>query len=115
MQYICNKLYSLNNRKINEELINEILYDILKSFESTFVDYSNLLTAKQYKLLKAVAKENKVTKPNSGDFIRKYDLKSASSVNRALDVLINKFIVLKDKDTYSVYDIFLSKWLERQF
>ena len=63
-------------------------------------------------VLKAIAKEEIVNEINSATFIKKYDLKGASSINVALKSLINKEFVLKEQQGYIVYDRFLAIWLK---
>ena len=62
--------------------------------------------------VKAIAKEEIVNEINSATFIKKYDLKGASSINVALKSLINKEFVLKEQQGYIVYDRFLAIWLK---
>ena len=63
-------------------------------------------------LFPAIAKEEIVNEINSATFIKKYDLKGASSINVALKSLINKEFVLKEQQGYIVYDRFLAIWLK---
>lgn len=46
-------------------------------------------------------------------FIKKYNLKAASSVNAALKTLKDKEFILKEQQGYIVYDRFLAIWLKR--
>lgn len=62
----------------------------------------------------AIAKEKIATAVNSGNFITKYKLKAASSVNVALKTLINKELVYKAAEGYTIYDRFMAIWLRRQ-
>ena len=75
-------------------------------------DHRAVLTSNQIQLLKAIAKEEIVNEINSATFIKKYDLKGASSINVALKSLINKEFVLKEQQGYIVYDRFLAIWLK---
>ena len=56
--------------------------------------------------------ESVVNEINSATFIKKYDLKGASSINVALKSSINKESVLKEQQGYIVYDRFLAIWLK---
>ena len=47
------------------------------------------------------------------EFIKKYDLPSASSIKNALDTLLDKDLVYRDPSGYIVYDHFLEIWLQR--
>ena len=59
-----------------------------------------------------IKKEEIVSEINSATFIKKYDLKGASSINVALKSSINKESVLKEQQGYIVYDRFFAIWLK---
>ena len=54
-----------------------------------------------------------MAQPQSGEFLRRYHLGSASSVNSALSALMEKELIYKQTDGYIIYDRFLSIWLQR--
>lgn len=114
IQAILNRLYGYREEKLNEKLVNQAIEEIVA--ESVY-PYQTLLAAYSsgaIKLLKAIAKERVATAVNSGSFIAKYKLKAASSVNVALKTLINKELVYKTAEGYTVYDRFMAIWLRRQ-
>lgn len=116
-QALCNKVFAQNNDKITIEDVYKSCDTILKEQENIFYQYRNLLTKSQWKLLTAIAKEESVSQPTSFGFISKYDLGNPSSVRRSLLSLIDKEMVYeisnKEQNKYSVYNCFLSRWLER--
>ena len=71
------------------------------------------LTDNQLSLLKAIAKRDCVISPQANDFIKQYDLPSASSVKTALTVLLDKDLVYRDAKGYWVYDRFFDLWLKQ--
>ena len=73
-----------------------------------------LLPEKQQKLLDAIAHEGHVSAPNSGQFIARYRLTSASSVSSSLKSLTDKELVYKSPAGYQVYDRFFGLWLSRR-
>lgn len=81
-----------------------------------YFQYRNLLTRSQWKLLLSIAKNGTIKQPTGKDFIEKYRLGNASSVRRSLLSLVAKEMVIEDttldEKEYSVYDCFLSRWLE---
>lgn len=110
VQSILNRLYSYR-QNITDELVAVAVNEIVAEGE---YPYQNLLAAYSsgaVKLLKAVAKEGVVAEINSGDFISKYALKGASSVNSALKKLINNELIYKTSKGYIVYDRFMAIWL----
>ena len=110
-------MYAQSTNQITIETVYKSCDEILKEQENIFYQYRNLLTKLQWKLLKAIAKEDKVDQPTGIHFISKYNLGNASSVRRSLLSLIDKEMVFeintKDQTYYSVYNCFLSRWLER--
>ncbi len=112
MQYLLNRLYSLPQQTPTIELLHTLIQEIIQEEEYTYQTYFQFLTSNQIQLLKAIAKEEIVNEINSATFIKKYDLKGASSINVALKSLINKEFVLKEQQGYIVYDRFLAIWLK---
>jgi hypothetical protein len=114
VQAVCNRIFSKNITKIDLTTTMQICYEILKSQEMMFVQYRNWLTPTQWELLKAIAKEKQVIQPTSGKFTTKYGL-TASSVQRALPVLLEKEMVLAlptvTETTYRIYNCFMGHWL----
>lgn len=117
-QSVCNTLFSSGFKEIDLHSVKETCGELLDEQEKTFLQYRNLLTGNQWQLLMAVAKEGNVYKPHSGDFVTKHSLGTPASITRALDALLTKEMIYEEIDSngkyYSVYDLFLSRWLERQ-
>jgi len=110
---LCNRLYSENYKEISTEQINDVFERLLDENVYYFENIKQLLTDLQWKLLRAIAKEEKVKEINSNSFITKYKLGSPSSVNTAVKSLLKKELIYKENDHYFVYDILFSKWLEK--
>jgi AAA+ ATPase superfamily predicted ATPase len=122
IQAILNCIYSYSGTpkmdavpRAVEQLIAENVYN-----------YENIINAYSpgnVDLLKAIAREGKVYRINSNEFIAKHRLKGASSVNTSLRKLIDRELVYKTVDrstasahsfgstVYSVYDRFMAVWL----
>jgi hypothetical protein len=113
VQYFFNQIFASQAVEISAQFVSEIAIQILEEREYVYYNYKNLLTDIQFSLLKAIAKEGFVARPNSGEFILKYKLTQASSVNTSLKSLLNKEMIYLDEDGYKVYDMFFSKWLAR--
>ena len=116
-QFLCNRVF-LGTRK--EATLTEVLVAIdmiFKENEEAFLERRNLLTGRQWNYLIAVAKEGELSQPTSNEFLQKYHLGAQSSSLRTLEALVEKELVLETKSTagssYSVYNVFLSRWLER--
>jgi uncharacterized protein len=117
VQLLCNRIYISKYKTITKELWQGEAYKLLKEHEPVFFNFRELLTQQQWSLLKALAKEDTIYQPTSGDFISKYNLGSSAAVLRSLNSLIEKEMVYFDFDSegkkyYKVYDLLLKKWLE---
>lgn len=112
IQSILNRMYEKKTKRINIEMVNECVDDILNEMETIYQSNLTLLTNNQVELLKAIASEGSVKSVNSNDFIKKHHLKTPSSVNVALKSLINKELIYNTTEGYIVYDRFFGKWLK---
>jgi len=115
VQYVCNILYEKGSNKIKDVEVNDVFHQILTDFEPQFINYRNLLPAHQFRLLKAIAVEDGVTQPTSGNFISRNNLTSASSVSTSLKALADKEMIVYDQKKWQIYDVFLSRWLEYHY
>jgi uncharacterized protein len=113
VQYYFNKLWGTQIFEIDQKIAYKVLADILNERESIYYNYKNLLTENQFLLVKAIAKEGKISQPNSLNFLRSNNLGQASSVNRSLHALIEKEMIYYEDGNYRVYDLFFQKWLLR--
>lgn len=114
VQDLMNMLYSLPQKTVTKEDANRIIDDILEEENSTYKTYCELVSKGQLRLLYAIARARKVTKPYDAEFMRLNNLTAPSSVRQALSVLVEKGLVLKeDDDSYVIYDRFFSLWLRR--
>ena len=111
VQLVMNRLYESTKHVESKEQARQVILAIIDTLSPQYETMMSLLTANQVKLLKAIAKENKIEKPQSVDFIKRHNLPSSSSVKTALEVLTDKELVYHGEDGYIVYDRFLNLWL----
>jgi uncharacterized protein len=115
-QALCNQLFGAGIKNITAEYVHTACADILAQNENTFYQYRNLLTAAQWELLSAIAKEEKVKRPHSAEFIKKYRLGTSSLITRGIESLLAKEMIYYDtgikEPYYAVYDKFLMRWLQ---
>jgi uncharacterized protein len=110
VQLVCNKLYG-KTEKIDDGMISEVFSEIIQQEIPLFSSYQQLFTNLQWKLLIAIAKEEKVENPMSQHFLTAHELGAASSVSAALQTLAKKeFIVYQDR-YYTLHDTLLLRWL----
>ena len=117
-QSLCNHLFMKNTKTIGMENVLQSAGQILKENEQTFIQWRDLLTPNQWNYLKAVAKEQSLEKPYTAQFLQKYNIGTSTNSQRLLEALIDKELILANSTiegvTYSVYNVFLSRWLENQ-
>ncbi|MFA6569939.1 MAG: ATP-binding protein [Bacteroidota bacterium] len=112
VQYLCNRLFEQRLKTIKSTDINLTFNKILSDNESVYHSYRNLLTNNQWLLLRAIACEEVVNEPMGSEFMKKYNLHSASSVRNALFSLLEKELIYQENNSYLVSDVFFSEWLK---
>jgi AAA+ ATPase superfamily predicted ATPase len=115
VQYVFNHLYENDNKTINQDMTSRVFYQILAAFEPLYASFRNLIPSHQYKLLQAIAVEDGITQPTSGQFIAKHNLNSASSVTTSMKALAEKELIVPDDTKWLVYDVFFARWLEYHY
>lgn len=113
IQLMLNRLYETEKNVCSEAQINEAILHIVNQSSMQYEELINLLTDNQLSLMKAIAKEGCVVSPQGDEFIKRYNLPSASSIKTALDVLLDKDLVYRTQTGYIIYDHFLAVWLRR--
>lgn len=112
-------MFASSDRQITIETVKKACLSILQLNEPIYLQYRQLLTSGQWNFLIAVAKEQEVEQITAKNFLMKYKIGNASVARRIADALYEKELlvdqVTKDRIVYSVYDVFLSRWLEREY
>ena len=114
VQTILNRLYESGGDITEREQVTEAIRTIVRENTMVYQNTIAMLPDKQLQVLKALAKEGKTATPNKGSFIQKYSLKAASSVSSALTSLVDKELVYRSQEGYSVYDRFMEIWLREE-
>lgn len=116
-QCLCHELFNMGAKNIMPAHLQAAKLKLVQEREGSFFQYRNLLTATQWQLLKAIAKEETVTKPYTKEFIGRYQLGSAAIVKRSLEALLQKEMIYYNSSIavpdYAVYDKFLMRWLQQ--
>ena len=114
-QRLCNEAFSLSGGKVDMDIVSKAIQAILDSERERFREIRRLITKAQWKMLAAIAKEGSVTQITSSAFLSKYGISSGPTALRNIKALIDKELVLAtttdDSTSYSVYNVFLSKYL----
>ncbi|MBT0812069.1 ATP-binding protein [Litoribacter ruber] len=113
IQLICNFLFS-HCVKVSDGDIILVLDEILNQHQAMFGSMAKMLTKTQWRLFKAIAKEEPLHSPQSKDFLLKYGLGAASTVGTALKALERlELVVEEDEGGYIVHEVLLSRWMAR--
>jgi AAA+ ATPase superfamily predicted ATPase len=117
-QFLCFTVFAKNIKEYKLQDVQETAAEILALNESVFFQYRNLLTSAQWNLLRAIAREEQVFKPQSKSFIHKHNLGTPALVKRGIDALLDKEMIFYQSGVeqayYEVYDKFLMRWLQQR-
>lgn len=97
------------------EMIDEAVNYIINFSAEIYEDLLYQLPNKQTQTLLAIAIEGKTTNPTAAEFVNKYSLTSASSVNSALKGLQERGLITHNKGVYQIYDLFFREWLTKRY
>lgn len=113
LQAILNRLYEQGKKvETDQQVVEAILFHV-NTLAPHYQMLVSFLTDNQFSLLKAIAHADVVEQPLGNEFIKRFELPSASSVKSALKVLVDKDLVYQSANGYIVYDRFLGLWLKR--
>ena len=101
--------------RCTKEMIEEAEDYIIDFSAETYGDLLYQLPDKQKQVLLAIASEGKACNITSAEFVGKYALKSASSVNSAVKGLLDKGLVTQSRGIYQVYDLFFREWIIKRY
>ena len=115
-QFLAHVVYQLgvDKKQVNNKIIEKSVEKILDRESAAFMNIWDNLTLKQKRLLVALALKTKKDKIFSSDFLTKFKLESAGTVQGGIAVLIEKGIIDKEKDTIEINDTFLKLWLKKR-
>lgn len=115
MQLSMNEAFALtaSGEAIDVDNFNTIIRHMIDIKRFTFEDRYQNLTEKQKAVLKALAEEFPNTPaPTSREFIEKYHLKTASSVQTAIKSLVDKKIMREYHGERQISDLLFVLWLK---
>lgn len=117
LQLSMNEVFALatSGETIHADTFPIVLQHMIDTKRFTFEDRYQGLTEKQKAVLRAIAEEFPDTPaPTSREFIEKYHLKTASSVQTAIKGLIDKKIMREYRSERQVSDILFVLWLKEK-
>ena len=101
-QHLCHALWELceEGAEVSEGLIEAALQVLLERDGYAYTTFWESFSVNQRRFLKGLANEAGVVKPFSSDFTRRYDLRSASNVQRTLDPLLERDVVDRENGSF---------------
>ena len=117
VQKMLNMLFSLTPEggECTSGMIREALGNILNSYKYTFQEILFRLPERQKEVLIAINKEGDARAIQSAEFIKKYSLPGASSVQAAVKGLLEKDFITHEQGVYRIYDRFFGLWLNENY
>ena len=116
-QQLCHTIYANGSTDITIDDVKQACQQLMKQGEAVFLQYRQMLTDKQWNYLIAVAKEGCVQQITASKFLKRHNIGTPSASRRLAESLCEKGLLNDDitleGTTYSVGDVFLSRWMER--
>jgi len=116
-QQVCHTVFANESTNITIDDVKCACQQLMKQGETVFLQYRQMLTDKQWNYLIAVAKEGSVQQITASEFLKNHNIGTPSASRRLADALCEKGLlnddITLDGTTYSVGDVFLSRWMER--
>ena len=114
IQKTCNEAFSLvEGNECTLNIVKQAITNIIIDKEPIYKEILSNISDKQKMILYAIAKEGVATRVTSASFIKKHNLPSASSVQSAMQKLIEKGIVTERNNEFIVVDRFLGLWIKK--
>ena len=113
IQMMMNELFAITPAGVccTTEAIEVAFLNIVESQQMAFRELMDKVPTKQKQLLQAIAKAGKAQNITSSEFIKCYNLPSASSVQSAAKALLADDLITQTDGIYSIYDRFLAAWI----
>jgi AAA+ ATPase superfamily predicted ATPase len=116
VQLLCNRVFLSTGKEVTSESWKEEAARILKEQEFVFFGYREMLTKRQWELLKAIAHSDKVYHPTASEFIAAHQLGNSATVLRSLTSLMNMELIYRENDQegipyYGIYDVLFGRWV----
>jgi len=116
-QYVSHSLWEITpiNSSITDIDLDRAIDLTIRRISPRYENIWELLPLRQRQALIVLANLGADEKIFSGDVILKYGLTSAPSLRKALKGLVEKSLVDRDQNTYSIIDVFFKKWILGSF
>lgn len=110
LQKVLNQLFATSDN-VEVDDVDKAVTQIIMQNEEAYKDTLFQLTVRQRDLLVAIGHEGKASQITGMQFVKRHHLSSASSVQKAAQILVEKQLLTHQQGVYEIYDKFLSEWL----
>lgn len=117
-QLLCSSLWDICEPEsvISDDMLEQALNTLLERENSTYHTLWDSLPEQSKRMLRAIAFENPLKSPYSGEVLRNYGFTSPSSAGRAIEYLISHDLITKCRGGgYIIIDRFLGLWCRKNF
>lgn len=97
------------------DVIRKAVEQMIDSNDTIFREILSNIPEKQKELLYAIAKDEEAERITSADFIKRHGLTSASSVQSAMQKLLDKDIITEVNKVFSLTDKLFAMWINRLY
>jgi hypothetical protein len=112
VQAISNFLFSQEIAPSSISEFDALYRDFVLEKNVFYSELPERLTKQQFSVLKGFAKSGLVRNPTSADFMEISNIRSASSMHRIINSLLDKQLIIKDEGALRMYDVFLEHYLK---
>lgn len=114
IQKVMHEAFNLTSPKgkADVSMVESIIHSMILDNDYKFSEILSRLSLPQKELLYAIAKEGLAKQITSMAFVKKYNLRSASSVQSAIKKLMEYHLVSTSKATYYIDDQLMRLWLK---
>lgn len=110
LQKVLNQLFATTDHAVIDN-VDKAVRNIVNQNEEAYKDTLYQLSVRQRDLLVAIGREGKAEQITGMGFVKRHHLSSASSVQKAVQVLVDKQLVTHQQGIYEIYDKFMAEWL----
>ena len=118
-QRLCHEVYDTPAGTVGADDVKACCETLLRLNEPYFLQYKQLLTDGQWNFLIALAKEEFVEQPYATTFLKKHNIGATAVARRQLQTLLEKDLIFnettKEKSYFAVADLFLMRWLAKEY
>lgn len=115
-QQLCYYLWDqeAEMKEVTHNSINSVLMRLLEVENQSYVNLWDSFTQKQRELLIAISRDDP-SSLFSNEFLQKHLLGTASSIQKAIKLLVRREILLKENGRYIFEDVFFKRWVLATF